>query len=124
MYTKIFTNFLCNLQYNFFNFYLMPFSNSMASKRKTSSITKYSNYDSDDSEVVIKRRSVNVIDDSVSDINIPNTGDISKYIMITENEYIDQGNSFQFIEISGPQYHLSKRAKPIEYFNLFFTNSL
>lgn len=97
----------------------------MASKRKTNNITEDSNYDSDNSEVIIfKRRRINVIDDSVSDINIPNIGDISKYIMITENEYIDQGNSFQCIEMSGPQYRLSNRAKPIEYFNLFFTNSL
>ncbi|XP_076637467.1 piggyBac transposable element-derived protein 4 isoform X1 [Colletes latitarsis] len=97
----------------------------MPSKRKTSNIIEDSNYDSDDSEVIIfKRRRINVIDDSVSDNNIPNTGDISKYIMVTENEYIDQGNLFQFIEMSGPRCRLSNRAKPIEYFNLFFTNSL
>lgn len=97
----------------------------MPSKRKTSNIIEDSNYDSDDSEVIIfKRRRINVIDDSVSDNNIPNTGDISKYIMVTENEYIDQGNSFQFIEMSGPRCRLSNRAKPIEYFNLFFTNYL
>lgn len=103
----------------------MPFSNLMASKRETSSTIEDSNYDSDDSNVVIfKRRRINIIVDSDSDTNIHNTGHISKYIRIMEIEYVVQDNSFQFVEKSGPQYFLPKTAKPIKYFNLFFINTL
>lgn len=61
----------------------------------------------DDSDVIFKKRRINVIDDSVSDINIHDTSDISKYIMIMENEFNDRGNLFQFVEKLGSQYHLS-----------------
>jgi hypothetical protein len=97
----------------------MPFSNSMDSKCKTNGIIEDSNYDSDNSNIVMfKTRRINAVDDSDTNININNTENTSKCIRIMENEYNDQSNSIKFVEKSGPRHYLPDSAKQIEYFNL------
>ena len=88
------------------------------SKRKKQDVLDISN-DTDNPQVLLHCYSTS--ESSTSTIANLSSASIST---ITDNEIPAEHDSFHFIEDTGPQCSLTREAKPIEYFDLFFDSSL
>ncbi|KAG8230691.1 hypothetical protein J437_LFUL010768 [Ladona fulva] len=89
--------------------------------------------DSDDSDIVIKRKKPRVIDDSgeddvFSDDNVHSDDADStqslEFSIVDENSDNYCPSNFTYSEIPGPKHVPPPNVDPIDYFNFFFTGSL
>lgn len=109
---------------------MYPIKGTMASKRKRTGTTKDfgSTSESDDTSdivPVVKTKKIYFFHSSDSeDSELDKFTSAFKSATITDDGIPEQRDLFNFIEDTGPQCFLTHKAKPIEYFNLFFDSSL
>jgi hypothetical protein len=83
--------------------------------------------DSDDSDIVIKKKKPGVIDDSGDDDVCSDEADSVRpleFSLVDENCDNCCPTNFNYAEIPGPKHAPPTNADPIDYFNLFFTQTL
>ncbi|CAD1480997.1 unnamed protein product [Heterotrigona itama] len=86
------------------------------SKRKKQDVLDISDNETDSPQVLLHCHSSSA--STIADLSSASTS------IITNDEIHKKHDSFHFIENTGPLCSLTREAKPIEYFDLFFDSSL